>query len=135
MKRQSKKNQMLTGIDQLGGMVVVLDRIAGCETLTSIAASLGVSRHVLGSALHKDPHLHIALRLARESAAEAMAEEALEIADRATNATERAARHQINARLWLAARYHPAAFGRQARRRQGDSRPPDLALLRSSEGS
>ena len=134
MRRATKKQQMLARIEQLGGMDVVLDRIAACETLTSVAGSLGVARHVLGNLLNKDPQWRGALRLARQSAADALAEEALEIADRATNATAGTARLQINARIWLAARYHPEVYGRQARQRQGNRTPLDLALRKRRDG-
>ena len=73
MKRQSKKQHMLAGIEQLGGMDAVLQRIASCESLTSIACSLGVSRDVLGRYLNNDPRLRRPVRLARESAVEVLA--------------------------------------------------------------
>ena len=74
MKSATKKQQMLTKIEQLGGMDVVLERIAAAESLTAVAGSLGVSRHVLGGVLNKRPQLRSAPRLARESAADALVE-------------------------------------------------------------
>lgn len=117
MKKQSQEQRMLTRISRQGGMEAILDRIASGESLTSVARSLGVSRHVLGGVLNRDPELKAALRQSRECAADLFAEEALEIADKAANETVDAARLQINARLWLAARLCPGRYGRQARAR------------------
>jgi hypothetical protein len=121
MGPRSKKQQMLASIRKMGGMEVVLDRIAAGETLTSVAYGLGVSRYVLGDALNTDARWRSALRVARRSAADALIEEALAIADRATNSTEAVARLRVYERLWQAARYCPHIYGREARRLRSSS--------------
>ena len=134
VKEQTQKQRMLDAIEQLGGMDVVLDRIAACESLTSIAGSLGVSRDVLGRYLNKDRRLRQALGLARESAVEVLVEEALAIGRRATRLTELAARLQEHGRVWLAARRHPARAGRRGRRmRVSDSGLADLGSGRRKD--
>ena len=134
MKKPSQKQKMLARIEQSGGMDAVLQRIASCESLTSIAGSLGVSRNVLGEYLNKDPRLRRALSRARESAVEALVEEALAIARRVTRLTELAARLQVHGRIWLAARHHPARFGSKDRRRSAtNSAALDLGQVRRKD--
>ena len=74
MKEQTQKQRMLDAIEQLGGMDAVLERIASCESLTSIAGSLGVSPDVLGRHLNNDPRLRRAVRLARASSVKVIVE-------------------------------------------------------------
>jgi hypothetical protein len=128
MNRESKKRQMLARIDEQGGIEVVLHRIAEGETLTAVAGGFGVSRHVLGAFLYRDPELHEALVEARETASWALAEEALEIAGHATDATVDSDRLKVYARRWLAAKYHPRVFGKRARVTTTEVGTPDLGL-------
>ena len=117
MKTQSKKQRMLDAIAELGGIDVVMKRIASCESLTSIAGSLGVSRDTLGRYLNNDPRLRSAVGLARESSGKMIVEEALSIGRRATRLAEAAARLQAHGRVWLAARNHAGRSGERTRRR------------------
>jgi hypothetical protein len=55
--------------------------------------------------MNSEPPGKEALRVARLASAQVLAEEALEIADRATPRTVKAARLQVELRKWLATRY------------------------------
>jgi hypothetical protein len=64
-----------------------------------------MSRSFLSGYMNSEPPGKEALRVARLASAQILAEEALEIADRATPRTVKAARLQVELRKWLATRY------------------------------
>jgi hypothetical protein len=71
-----------------------------------------MSRSFLSGYMNSEPPSKEALRLARLASAQIRAEEALEIADRATPRTVKAARLQVEVKRWLATRYGiDRAFG------------------------
>jgi len=105
--------QMWADITKMGGVDVVLDRIEGGDTLMSIAADLGISRHLLGRCLNNSPGIRDRLLVARRGRAEKWAEETLDIADNVAedpNAINKA-KIRIDARRWLAGVDDPDRFG------------------------
>jgi len=110
-----------------GGWVVVLDRIANGETLTSIAKSYDCSRHTMYKLLHDTPELWDLFLLARRDSAMALGEEATAIVDAlaeprtdsvgtpvpVTSADVALVRVRAEQRRWLAAAYDRDVFGVQ----------------------
>jgi hypothetical protein len=98
MAGQKITREYIARIEKAGGVAAVLDRVAGGETLGTIARRLGMSRSFLSGYMNSEPPSKEALRLARLASAQILAEEALEIADRATPRTVKAARLQVELR-------------------------------------
>ena len=113
MPGQPKTREMMDRIETAGGAQALLERISAGETMISIARALDVSRSVI-SGLLNDEHAE-ALKEARKRAATVYVEEALEIADAATPATERVEKLKADTRRWLAGRWDRAAFGDNSR--------------------
>ena len=88
-------------VEELGGVQVLIERIANGETILALATEMGFSRDLLSVFLNRD-ETQEAVRSARARSAAAMAEKALEIAD--TNSPEQApkTRWQVETRRWLA---------------------------------
>jgi hypothetical protein len=105
MAAQKITREYIARIEKAGGVAAVLDRVAGGETLGTIARGLGMSRSFLSGYMNSEPTGKEALRVARLASAQILAEEVLEIADRATPRTVKAARLQVELRKWLATRY------------------------------
>ena len=100
-------------VEELGGVQVLIERIANGETILALATEMGFSRDLLSVFLNRD-ETQEAVRSARARSAAAMAEKALEIAD--TNPPEFApkTRWQIEARRWLASKYDPETFAEKS---------------------
>jgi hypothetical protein len=96
-------------VEELGGVQVLIERIANGETILALATEMGFSRDLLSVFLNRD-ETQEAVRSARARSAAAMAEKALEIAD--TNTPEQApkTRWQVETRRWLASKYDPETF-------------------------
>ena len=103
---------MIVRIDALGADAL-LARIAGGEPLKAVAASIGVSRQVLSGVLNSEQNRD-GLRAAREQAAHALAEEALEISDAAKPQDVQVAKLRTDTRRWLASKWAPRDYGEQA---------------------
>jgi hypothetical protein len=110
------KNKMLADIAELGGDVVLLDRIAGGETITSIAKELGISRPFLSGHLNRTPQGKAALKEAIATRADAHADKALDLADNVPASPNEIAkvREQIATRKWLAGVENPEKYGAKA---------------------
>ncbi len=93
-----------------GGVEALLARIAAGETISKIAKDFGVSRPMMSIFLSKNAGRD-AVVAAQKSAAGALVDQALEIADSATHDDDRAARLKIDVRKWLAGRLDPETFG------------------------
>lgn len=93
------------------GIKPILDRIAGGETLTSIAAALGTSPPMLSALLNCSEHTEAYAR-ARESRAARHVERIETMADdvEAARLDPTAARVSIDARKWVAARLDPGRW-------------------------
>lgn len=105
------KRQLIARIDQIGGPEAIIERVASGETLTSIAAELGVSREALSGWMNRDEERTIALRSARARAAEALVDQTLQIADAASPQEAQVARLRIDTRQWIASRWNRAEYG------------------------
>ena len=98
-------------IEAKGGEPWVLEQVAQGHGYRTIAKELGVSLTMfVGWATHTDARRQM-LRQARESAAQTLAEQALEIADEADPLTERVARLRIDTRKWIASKWAPETYG------------------------
>jgi hypothetical protein len=104
---------MLAAVSEAGGLDGIIDRIANGETLTAVAGSIGVGRVLLSDWLHGDPERQGRLFRARQTAASALAEQSLKIADEVGPLDVQKARLQVDTRRWLASRYDPATYGDQ----------------------
>lgn len=86
-----------------------LAEVANGVSLATIARSLGVKRQTLSAAIHNDTDLEERYESARRQAADAMAEEIIEIADSESDANK--AKVRCDARKWLASKFLPARYG------------------------
>jgi hypothetical protein len=119
--RRAREKQKMAGrkitkeyvnrIEKAGGIAEILERVAGGETLGTIARELSMSRSFLSTYMNSLPGGKEALQFARFVSAEILAEEAVEIADRATPENIEAARQQIEIRKWLTIRYERRGVG------------------------
>ncbi len=98
-------------IGEQTGEDVLLDRIANGETMAALARSLGFSRNMLSQHLVRDDQRRALLTRARESGADALAEETVEIADAASPSNANVARLKIEQRKWLASKVLPDIYG------------------------
>jgi hypothetical protein len=91
----------------------VLDRISKGEPLTHIAKDLKFSVQSWNRWLREDEELAIAHARAREDGGDAIAEEALRLADAVEAKSEHVqkAKLQIETRLKLLAKWHPKRYG------------------------
>jgi hypothetical protein len=104
---------MLRTIEKHGGPDAILAGLANGKTLLGISKELKVSREMLSNWLHEDPERTERARVARETAAGALAEESLEIADTSEPGYSQKTRLQIETRRWLAEHYDPATFAQK----------------------
>ncbi|MEI6283258.1 MAG: hypothetical protein WCP82_11200 [Alphaproteobacteria bacterium] len=102
---------MLTAVADIGGVEVILDRIACGETMTTVAGGMGVSPAMLSEWLRSDPERGALLSQARTVAAQSLAEQSLTISDGASPEGVQVARLQVETRKWLASKYDVGTFG------------------------
>jgi len=102
---------MVETINQMGGMDVIAAAIADGSNLNAIAKRLKVGRSTLAAWIAADPERAATISRAREEASNRMADEVIDIADGATNESERVAKLRIDARKWLASRWNPGIYG------------------------
>lgn len=90
----------------------ILLRIASGETLRTICNSPDIpARKTICHWLLQKEEFRNQYTIARELQAELLAEEILEIADKATDTDFRSAKLQIDARKWFASKVAPKRFG------------------------
>ena len=111
MAGRPHRKAMVETIDQMGGIEVIAAAIADGSNLNAIANRLKVGRSTLASWIAADPERTAVIVRAREEASNRMADEVIDIADGATNESERVARLRIDARKWLASRWNPGIYG------------------------
>lgn len=87
----------------------VLTLIVEGQLLRQAAKLLNLPESSLYRALHADPELWSSYKRARELGANAMAEQAVDIADNDTDAKR--ARNRIMVRQWLAGKLDPKTYG------------------------
>lgn len=98
-------------IEAKGGYQRICERIADGETMTDIAREYGIGRSVMQDWFKRDPARREALRRARETAASALADQALTIADTTDAQNVQVAKLRIETRRWLASRMDPEQYG------------------------
>jgi AcrR family transcriptional regulator len=95
-----------------GGEEYVLEAVMGGTSTADVSRICDVSRGMLYEWLHKDETRWQRYQEAREIGAHAMADEALDIVDRATNDTITVDRERAKVRQWLAERANKKDFGK-----------------------
>ena len=98
-----------------GPQAAVWDEVAAGATVASIAQGLGLSLSTFNRWLCFLPERQALYQAARQKAAHVIAEQTIEIADKATLENLQAARLRIGGRVKLAERYAPRGFGENAR--------------------
>ena len=96
-----------TAATQDESLTEALDRLATGETVSKVAEGLGIRPDSLRKRLYLDPRYSHAL----ESQAHAMAEKCAEIAEGATQQSERVDRLRIDTYKWLTSKLLPATYG------------------------
>lgn len=103
--------QMIRDIEEQGGEDALIAEIESGKTIADLARSLGVSRAALSNWLNRTSETKQRIARARETASHALAEEALELSNTATNANEKARRLQVSTRQWLAGKWNRPEYG------------------------
>lgn len=116
MAGRALKRRLLAEIEQRGGPEYVREYIAGGGTILDLANELGCSRTYLSRHLNANELYRPVIEEARREAADALAEEALQIADGLadTDGLTRehiaVAKERIDVRKWLASVNHPDRY-------------------------
>jgi len=95
----------------MGGFEAIISQVASGRTLSSIARELGVPRETLSNLMYRDEERGEALRAARARAADALVDDALDIADAADPTAIAKAKLQVETRQWIASKYNRAVYG------------------------
>lgn len=111
MPGRPKLRALLAGIESVGGLPEILDRIASGRTMASIARDIGSTPNMLGDWLNDDPARRADYLRARGASALALAEQALEISDGSSIEGVQVSRLQVDTRKWLASKYDAATYG------------------------
>ena len=111
MAGKPKLRAAVARIDQVG-IDAILHQVAAGTSLRVIAGGLDISRPMLSTYLNQN-HRE-ALRQAREHAADALAEQTLDIADQATPDTVAVAKLRVDSRRWIAAKWDREGYGEAA---------------------
>lgn len=119
--RRANDSQLLMAVADAGGVGEILERVAGGETLRSIAEDLSrlagaeVTGGRLGEWLRADPERAARLLKCRAQGADAFAEETIALADSAVSAEDAAvAKVKISTRQWIASKWAPSVYGDKA---------------------
>lgn len=135
MAGRPKLRALKRQVEMLGGVDVLVERIASGETISSIARELGVPRVRLSKYLHSDPEISRRVSEAHRQAAEALVEQSLELADQATPEDYRVRQLQIDTRRWVVQQLDPERFGpRPAAQLQIHAGALHVAVLQALEG-
>lgn len=105
------KTAMIEAIELAGGEAALIDRIADGETMADLARALGCSRNLLSTYMNRDETRRATVQRARETGADAMAEDTIRIADGALASQASAARLRIEQRRWFASKVLPDTYG------------------------
>lgn len=104
---------MLRAITAIGGEPEILRRIAAGDTMREIAEELGTTRPMLSTWLNRTPESKEALTRARETGADSLADESLEIARRTDEENHRGNKVKLSQLNWLAGKWNRAVYGEQ----------------------
>ena len=95
------------------GLDEIVRRVAGGETIRSIAADLGVNPNRISTWVNSSDERAEALSRARMRGAHALVEEGHSIVMQATNESATVAKLQSDYLKWMAAKFNAAAYGEQ----------------------
>lgn len=104
-----KRRVIASNLDKIGE-TTLLEKIASGMTMAGLARELGISNLSLYNWIKKDPERQDRFRQARAIAADAWADECLDIADAADHVSANADRLKIETRKWLAGVTNPEKF-------------------------
>lgn len=115
MAGKALRRRLLAEIEQRGGPDYVREYIAGGGTILDLANELGCSRTYLSRHLNAHDLYRPVIEEARREQADALAEEALQIADGLADGTVTrediaVAKERIDVRKWLASVNHPDRY-------------------------
>lgn len=96
-----RRRTIASNLDKIGEHTL-LEKIAGGMTMAALARELGISNLSLYHWIKKDPDRQDRFKQARQLAADAWADECLDIADAADNLSANADKLKIETRKWLA---------------------------------
>lgn len=114
MAGQPMRRALEKKIDELGGIEFVSAHIAQGMTIGRLAEFIECSRPMLSFWINQTEERKEAVLRAKKFKAEKLAEEALEIADQADEASNggvNKARLQVDVRKWMAAKLDPDEYG------------------------
>jgi transposase-like protein len=112
MAGKPESRRQIALIENLG-IEAIADRVAGGETIRSIAADLGVNPNRISSWVNSSDERAAALSRARMRGAHALVEEGHSIVMQATNENSTVAKLQSDYLKWMAAKFNAAAYGEQ----------------------
>jgi len=112
MAGKPESRRQIALIENLG-IEAIADRVAGGETIRSIAADLGVNPNRISSWVNSSDERAAALSRARIRGAHALVEEGHSIVMQATNESSTVAKLQSDYLKWMAAKFNAAAYGEQ----------------------
>lgn len=104
-----KRRTIASNLDKIGEHTL-LEKIASGMTMAGLARELGISNLSLYNWIKKDPDRQDRFRQARAIAADAWADECLDIADATDHVSANADRLKIETRKWLAGVTNPEKF-------------------------
>lgn len=107
------------------GIDEIVRRVAGGETIRSIAADLGVNPNRISTWVNSSDERAEALSRARMRGAHALVEEGHSIVMQATNESATVAKLQSDYLKWMAAKFNAAAYG--------ENRAPVVAISIDSQ--
>jgi transposase-like protein len=112
MAGKPESRRQIALIENLG-IEAIADRVAGGETIRSIAADIGVNPNRISSWVNSSDERAAALSRARMRGAHALVEEGHSIVMQATNESSTVAKLQSDYLKWMAAKFNAAAYGEQ----------------------
>jgi transposase-like protein len=112
MAGKPESRRQIALIENLG-IEAIADRVAGGETIRSIAADIGVNPNRISSWVNSCDERAAALSRARIRGAHALVEEGHSIVMQATNESSTVAKLQSDYLKWMAAKFNAAAYGEQ----------------------
>jgi transposase-like protein len=112
MAGKPESRRQIALIENLG-IDAIADRVAGGETIRSIAADLGVNPNRISSWVNSSDERAAALSRARMRGAHALVEEGHSIVMQATNESSTVAKLQSDYLKWMAAKFNASAYGEQ----------------------
>jgi hypothetical protein len=118
-----------------GEQIAVWDELAAGATVVSIAQGLGLTLSTFNRWLYFMPERQALYQAARQKAAQVIAEQTIQIADKATLVDLQTSRLRIDGRMKLAERYAPNGFEGGTRGSEGVEITLEALKLRTEKSS